>query len=143
MRIPRLSACGTVLLLLLATLAAFPASARAGDAARAKRDLMFARTSAESERWDDLDANMKKVAADMQGLSDAEKAPLLPGLAEIKSMVTKSVEEEVTKRLDKAATADPGMAKLDLQRAGMRLNSDEAKNYADPAAIDKLRPRPP
>ncbi len=125
----------------LALLTTFPSTALAGDAARARRNLMFAKTNAESQRWDDLDASMKKVAADMEGLSDAEKAPLLAEIAAIKAMVTKSVEEEVTKRLDKAAKADPPFAKLDIDRATMRLNSDEAKNYADPATLEKLRAR--
>jgi len=116
-------------------------AALAGDAARAKRNLGFARSNAESQRWDDLDASMKKVAADMDGLSDAEKAPLLTEIAAIKAMVTQSVEEDVTRRLDRAAKADPGFAKLDIDRATMRLNSDEAKNYADPATIEKLRAR--
>jgi hypothetical protein len=125
-----------------ALLATFSATARAGDAVRAKRDLMMAKDNAESARWDDLDTNMKRVAADMEGLSASEKAPLLSGIAEIKATVTKSVEDDVNKRLDKAAKADgDGMAKLDIDRATMRLNSDEAKAYADPAVLDKLRAR--
>src|SRR2546423_1830565 len=119
----------------------FSPTAKAGDAAKAKRELMSAKDSAESERWDDFDEKMKKAAADMEGLSDSDKAPLLTEITAIKAIVTKSVEEDVTKRLDKASKAEGGMAKLDLDRAGMRLDSDEAKGYADKAVIDKLRAR--
>lgn len=114
--------------------------ARAGNAGNARRDLMWAKDNAESQRWDDLDTNMKKATADMEGLSDAEKAPLLEQITEIKAIVTKSIEEDVTKRLDKAAAAGPGQDKLDIDRATMRLNADEAQ-YADPAAVAKLRAR--
>ncbi len=117
----------------------FPLSAHAGNAGNAKRDLMFAKDAAESQRWDNLDEYMKKAATDMDGLSDSDKAPLLDEIKAIKALVTKSVEEDVTTRLDKAAKADPGMGKFDMDRAAMRLDSDEAKNYADKAVIDKLR----
>src|SRR5215208_7192977 len=114
----------------------------AGDAAKAKRFLMSAKTNAETQRWEYLDENMKKAAAEMEGLSDAQKAPLLAEVAAIKAMVTQSVEEDVTKRLDRAAAAaEPKMAKLDTDRALMRLNSDEAKTYADAAVVEKLRTR--
>ncbi|HZK82532.1 MAG TPA: hypothetical protein VFC46_15725, partial [Humisphaera sp.] len=126
---------------MIALLALAPARTLAGDAARARRDLMAAKDNAETGRWDDLNDRMKKVAADMEGLSESEKKPLLAEVAAIKAIVTKSIEEDVTKRLDKAAKADLGMAKLDIGRAAMRLNSDEAKNLADPAAMDKLRAR--
>src|SRR4051812_8854124 len=113
----------------------------AGDAAKAKRFLMSARTNAETQRWEYLDENMKKAAAEMEGLSDAQKAPLLAEVTAIKAIVTESVEEDVTKRLDRAAKADQKMGKLDTDRALMRLNSDEAKTYADPAVMQKLRDR--
>jgi len=116
-------------------------AALAGDAAKAKRFLMSARTNAETQRWEYLDENMKKAAAEMEGLSDAQKAPLLAEVTAIKAMVTQSVEEDVTKRLDRAAKADQKMGKLDTDRALMRLNSDEGKAYADPAVMQKLRDR--
>src|SRR5688572_27735665 len=116
------------------------ATAHAGDVAKARRDLAAAKDAAESGRWDNLDSAMKKVEADMEGLSDAEKAPLLEDVKAIKAIVTKSVEEDVNKRLAKAAE-DPGTKKFNVDRATLRLNSDEAKNYADPAAIEKLRKR--
>ncbi|HEV8608334.1 MAG TPA: hypothetical protein VGQ99_23580 [Tepidisphaeraceae bacterium] len=125
----------------LALLTTFPSPAQAGDAAKAKRFLMSAKTNAETQRWEYLDENMKKAAAEMEGLSDAQKAPLLAEVAAIKTMVTQSIEEDVTKRLDRAAAAEPKMAKLDTDRALMRLNSDEAKTYADPAVMEKLRTR--
>ncbi len=139
MGVTRLAAIGAAALAILSMVAA---PAHAGDASAAKRNLNFAKMSAESERWDDMDGSFKKATAAMEGLSDAEKAPLLAAINEIKAMVTKSVEEDVTKRLDRAATsAEPGMQKLDIQRSNMRLDSDEAKAYADPAVLQKLRAR--
>src|SRR4051812_47997112 len=116
------------------------ASALAGNAANAKRSLMSAKDKAEGERWDDFDTAMKRAATDMEGLSDAEKKPLLAEVEAIRALVTKSIEEDVTKRLDRAAKAEAGSRKLDTQRAEMRLKSDEAA-YADPAAIAKLKAR--
>jgi hypothetical protein len=116
------------------------ATAVAGDAARAKRDLMSAKDKAEGGRWDGFDDVMKRAAADMEGLSDAERKPLLAEVEAIRALVTKSIEEDVTKRLDRAAKAEPGSRKLDTQRAEMRLKSDEVA-YADPAAIAKLTAR--
>ncbi|MDB5322704.1 MAG: hypothetical protein JWN40_4335 [Phycisphaerales bacterium] len=115
-------------------------SALAGDAAKAKRDLMSAKDKAEGGRWDGFDDVMKRAVVDMEGLSDAERKPLLAEVEAIRALVTKSIEEEVTKRLDRAAAAEPGMRKLDTQRAEMRLKSDEAA-YADPAALAKLKAR--
>src|SRR3954452_3425377 len=116
------------------------ASALAGNAANAKRSLMSAKDKAEGERWDDFDTAMKRAATDMEGLSDAERKPLLEEVEAIRALVTKWIEEEGTKRLDRAAKAEPGMSKLDTQRAEMRLKSDEAA-YADPAALAKLKAR--
>src|SRR3954471_17873179 len=116
------------------------ATALAGNAANAKRSLMSAKDKAEGERWDDFDTAMKRAAADMEGLSDAEKKPLLAEVEAIRALVTKSIEADVGKRLDRAAAAEPGMRKLDTQRAEMRLKSDEA-TYADPAALAKLKAR--
>src|SRR4051812_982609 len=48
----------------------------AGDAAKARRFLMSAKSNAESQRWEYLDENMKKAATEMEGLPDAQKAPL-------------------------------------------------------------------
>src|SRR5438045_1749558 len=78
-------AIGAVVMVLLAMPCTW---VRAGDAAKAKRDLTFAKDNAESGRWDDLDSAMKRVAADMDGLSDADKAPLLKEIAAIKEIVT-------------------------------------------------------
>jgi hypothetical protein len=117
------------------------ALALGGSASSAARDLMFAKDNAESGRWDDFVDSMKKADTDMQGLSDAEKAPLQQQIDEIKSIVTKSVEQDVNKRLDRAAQAGRGEDKLDTDRAAMRLDSDEAKGYADPAVLRKLRAR--
>lgn len=115
--------------------------ARAGDVNSARRDLMFAKDSADSERWDTFMDSMKRAESHMEGLSDAEKASLQPQLDEIKAAVTKSVEADVNRRLDRAAEAGRGQDKLDTDRAAMRLDSDEAKTYADPAVIKKLRDR--
>jgi len=132
---------GASIMAAFAVEAFLPVIVEAGDVAKAKRALMWAKDTAQSEKWNDFDTNMKKAAAEMNGLSDAEKAPLLAEIAAIKAMVTKSVEDDVNKRLDRAAKADPGMGKMDLQRAEMRLKSDEAVNYADAAAIEKLKAR--
>src|SRR3954471_2942290 len=109
-----------------AFLAALTVTAQAGDAAKAKRDLASAKDAAESERWDNLESSMKHAETDMDGLSDADKAPLLAEIKEIKSIVTKSVEDDVNKRLAKAAS-DPDTKKFNADRATSRLNSDEAK----------------
>jgi hypothetical protein len=115
-------------------------SARAGDAGRARRDLMFALDNAQTQRWDDFISNMQKAEVDMEGLGDAEKAPLQQQMAQIKDVVTQSIQEDVNRRLDKAAQAGAGEDKLDIDRTTMRLNSDEAK-FADKAALDKLKAR--
>jgi len=73
-----------------------PLTASAGDAAKAKRDLMWTRSAVESQKWDDFIQNMKKVEADMEGLSSDEKTPLMKEVTELKAMVTKSVEEDVS-----------------------------------------------
>jgi hypothetical protein len=138
MRLNRFVRIGAVSLVVLTTL--IVAVARAGDAAKARRSLASAKDYAQSERWDNFDGAMKKAEADMEGLSDTEKAPLLEEVKAIKAIVTKSVEDDVNKRLAKI-TDDPGTKKFAIDRATLRLNSDEAKNYADAAAIEKLRKR--
>jgi hypothetical protein len=137
MRFSRLAATG----LIAGVICCGSLAADAGSASSARRDLMFAKDSAESERWDSFVDAMKKAETDMQGLGDDERAPLLRQIDEIKGIVTKSVEADVAKRLDRAAQAGRGQDKLDTDRAAMRLDSDEAKAYADPAVIKKLRAR--
>src|SRR3954468_1564275 len=100
-------------------------SAVAGNAANAKRSLMSAKDKAEGERWDDFDTAMKRAATDMEGLSDAEKKPLLAEVEAIRALVTKSIEEDVTKRLDRAAKAEPGSRKLDTKRGEVGLAAGE------------------
>lgn len=114
---------------------------RGGDVGSAGRDLRFAKDNAESERWDDFVTNMKKAESDMEGLSDSDKTPLKEQIDEIRKIVTKSVEQDVTKRLDRAAEAGRGQDKLDTDRAALRLDSDEAKGFADAAVMKKLRDR--
>jgi hypothetical protein len=126
--------------LALALVSVVTSSAVAGDAAKARRGLMSAKDKAQGERWDGFDDAMKRATADMEGLSDAEKKPLLAEVEAIRALVTKSIEDDVNKRLDRAAKAEPGSRKLDTQRAEMRLKSDEA-TYADPAALAKLKAR--
>jgi hypothetical protein len=130
----------TAVRLALGLVFALASTAIAGDAAKAKRSLMSAKSSAESGRWADFGPAMQRAAADMDGLSDAEKKPLLAEIAAIRALVTTSIAEDVTRRLDRAAKADPGAGKLDVQRAEMRLRSDEAA-HADPAVIEKLKAR--
>src|SRR5688572_17672622 len=134
-RFVRLCALSFVILMTFAV-----AAARAGDVAKARRNLSSAKDYAQSERWDNFNPAMKKAEADMEGLSDAEKKPLLEEINAIKAIVTKSVEDDVNKRLAKIAD-NPDTKKFNVDRATLRLNSEEAKNYADPAAIEKLRKR--
>ena len=79
--------------------------AMAGDAAKAKRDLSFLKMSVESNRFDSLDEQFAKVTADMEGLTDAEKAPILAEIAEVKKTISASIEDEVARRLKRAEQA--------------------------------------
>src|SRR5438067_715404 len=109
-----------------------------GDVVKAKRDLMFARMAVESQRWDELGEQMKKVQVDLDGLSDAEKAPLLTEMTAIKTETSKAIEEDVTRRLDRAAKAEGSMVTHELNLATKRLDSDEAQNFLEPALMEQL-----
>lgn len=123
----------------LAVLLVQPLTARGGDVAAAKRDLRSAKSWADDRKWTEVAGDLQKVQADLEGLTDAEKAPVLAGVAEIKAAATQDILKDINQRIDRTgmpkSADEAGMAKMEYQQALLRLKQDDVQALVDPAVI--------
>ena len=73
-----------------------------GDVAAAKRNMKWVQMAVEDNRFDQLDGRIEKVEGDLEGLSDADKAPFLAELAEYRRAGQVAVAKEKAKRTEEA-----------------------------------------
>ena len=69
-----------------------------GDVEKAKRELRFA---AGESRWDALENRIKTIEAALEGVSDADKAPVLAELAPLREKLQKGLQEENGGRIER------------------------------------------
>jgi hypothetical protein len=124
--------------------------ALAGSVGAAKSRLMQAQDYADKNRKDDAESKLTEAETFLDGLSEAEKAPIARQIAELRSKLAGAVDPEISGRLERnisrllaAAEGDdnPRNASDELDLAVAALNKDDAKQGLTPAARGKLQAR--
>jgi len=129
-----------------------PPAAMAGSAAAARSQVNMAKESLDRGDFDRVDSSLESAEKYLDGLSDAEKAPILAEIKEVRAQVepkkkaeqAKRVQEEIERHLRQAESdmnSSPGSAADVLKIARERLDSDDAKKYLPPETIQKLQAR--
>ena len=65
-----------------------------GDLEKAKREIRYAKSAADDRRWDLLETRLSGIEAALDGVSDAERAPVLAEIAPMRELMAKAVREE-------------------------------------------------
>ncbi len=129
-----------------------PQHSRAGDVETAKKHLEEAKSNLQNENWIGLEQEMASTEEFLDGVPEAEKAPVAKELAALKKQAEPKLKQfkserltkEITRLIDDAASgvqARPDMAMDTTKDALEKLDSDDAKKYLDAAAAKKLRDR--
>src|SRR4051794_7440951 len=126
--------------------------ARAGDVETAKQRLAAAKENLKDQSWGSIEDNLKAAEEFLDGVPDAEKAPIQKEIAairtqaapQVKAYKAKGITDPVGRYIDSAASelqAVPDRALSDLKEASDRLNSEDGKKYVDPATAKALQGR--
>jgi hypothetical protein len=126
--------------------------ALAGDIESAKRHLEKAKEELKAENWNSLEDELKATEDLLDGVPDADKAPILKdvealkkeGLPKIAAMRSKRIVERATSEIEGAAdsaSGNPDSALSQIKRASEMLASDDAKKYIDADTMKKLQSR--
>src|SRR4051812_42470093 len=120
-----------------------------GDIEKAKRELRYAKSAADDRRWDQLEPKIQSIEAALEGVPDAEKAPVLAELQPMKEAMEKGLREENSGRIQREIQRNLAAAADDLQRGYKespqlkksvdRLASAEAQQWLLPDVVAKLQ----
>ena len=120
-----------------------------GDIEKARREIRYAKSSADDGRWDLLEPRIQAIEAALEGLSDAEKAPVLAELVPMREKMTKGIREEKSGRIEREIKRNLGAAADELSRGYAsspqlqksidRLASAEAQEWLQPDAVARLQ----
>jgi hypothetical protein len=116
-----------------------------GDIEKAKRELRFAKSTADDKRWDQLEPKLQAIDAALEGVPDAEKAPVAAEVAAMREKMLQGIREEKAGRLEREIKRNLSAAADDLNRGYdespqipktiARLESAEAKEVLSPQTI--------
>ena len=116
-----------------------------GDIEKAKRELRYAKSTADDKRWDQLEPKLAAIEAALQGVPDAEKAPVSAELAAMREKMNQGLREEKAGQIEREIKRNLAAAADDLSRGYdespqlpktiARLESAEARDVLSPAAI--------
>ncbi len=150
----RLSRCrlACVISVLAMTFCVRPPSTFAGDLDSAKRQLEKVKVDVDSSSWDSVEGDIKSTEEFLDGLPEAERAPVQKELDALKTKAMSGLKEnkskfilETSKRdLDSAAddlASSPARAGERIDKAIAKLTGDDAKKYVDADAVKKLLAR--
>src|SRR5258706_3478265 len=114
-----------------------------GDIEKAKREIRYAKSAADDRRWDLLEARILGIEAALEGVSDAERAPVLAEIAPLRGQMAKALREEQATRIEREikrnlSNAEEG-SEAQLEKAVHRLAAPDALECLAPEAIQRLR----
>ena len=143
---PKWVVCAAVLSLLLA-----PPTARAGSVASARARISMAKESLDREDYDRVESSLDSAEKALDGLSDAEKAPVLAEIKAVRDQIQtaqnagkiKTMEKELDRHLRQAESDLESGARSPesvLKVASDRLKSDDAK-VLPPETVKKYQDR--
>jgi len=102
-----------------------------GDIEKAKREIRYAKSAADDRRWDLLQTRIQGIEAALDGVSDAERAPVLAELVPLREQMTKALREEQASRIEREikrnlSNAEEG-SESQLEKALNRLAAPDAQ----------------
>ena len=114
-----------------------------GDIEKARREIRYARSAADDKRWDLLETRIRGIEAALEGVSDAERAPVLAELAPLRELMAKALREEQATRIEREikrnlSNAEEG-SESQLEKAIHRLAAADAQECLAPEAIQRLQ----
>ncbi|HEX7899008.1 MAG TPA: hypothetical protein VF950_14690 [Planctomycetota bacterium] len=117
----------------------------AGDIEKAKREIRYAKSTADDKRWDQLEPKLQAIEAALVGVPDAEKAPVAAEVAAMREKMLKGLREEKAGRIEREIKRDLSAAADDLKsgydesprvpKVIARLESAEAKDVLSPETV--------
>ena len=121
----------------------------AGDIEKAKREMRWAKSSADDRRWDQLEPKIQAIEEALKGVPDADAAPVLAELKPLKEKLAAGVREEKAGRIEREIRRNLSAAADDLNRGYKespqlpktiaRLDSAEAREVLSPQTLAALR----
>src|SRR5436190_5668909 len=87
-----------------------------GDIEKAKRELRYAKSSADDKRWDQLEPKIQLIEAALQGVPDADAAPVLAELKPMKEKMLAGIREEKAGRIEREIMRGVSAAADELNR---------------------------
>ena len=129
-----------------------PAPSKAGDLDSAKMNLEKVKVDLDNSTWDAFADDVKATETFLDGLPAADKDPVqkeldalkAKGATGFKDYKSRGIIDTAKRDLDSAAESipnAPGTVRERLQQTMERLDSADAKAYADPEQIAKLKAR--
>ncbi len=120
-----------------------------GDIEKARREIRYARSSADDRRWDQLEPRIKTIETALEGCSDAEKAPVLAELAPMREKMIAGIREEKSGAIEREIKRNLSAAASELssgytespalEKSIKRLASAEAQEWLLPDVAAKLQ----
>jgi len=114
-----------------------------GDLEKAKREIRYAKSAADDRRWDLLETRLNGIEAALDGVSDAERAPVLAEIAPMRELMAKAVREEQANRIEREIKRNLGNAadgsESQLEKAINRLAAPDAQECLSPQVIQALQ----
>ncbi len=141
-----------LLAIAVAILAMLTPQAMAQSASAARSRVMSANNMLEAGRFDDVEPSLQEAEKFLQGLPDAEKAPVVKEIADLRAKVEPArkaakakvlktrIERDIRQAEDDAANNPEGAASS-LKSVATRLDSSEVTSSMDPADIASLKSR--
>lgn len=141
-----------LLFVMLVAVVSVAVPARAGNVGAVKSRLMFAQEDADKGHKDDALSKLDDAEKFLDGLSDAEKAPLLTQIEELREKLKSTVDPEISGRIERDigralsggeddVNDNPSKAAPKLEQALAMLSADDAKKNLNPDARKKLEAR--
>ncbi len=122
-----------------------------GDLEKAKREIRYAKSTADDRRWDSLEPKLQSIEAALDGVPEADKAPIAAEVAAMRAAMVKALREEAAGRIEREIQRNLSSAEDDfkrgyaesssLQKAADRLATAEAREALGPEGVAKLQAR--
>ena len=114
-----------------------------GDIEKARREIRYAKSAADDRRWDLLETRIRGIEAALDGVSEAESAPVLAEIKPMREAMAKAVREEQATRIEREIKRNLGNAEdgseAQLEKAVNRLAQPDAQECLAPEAIQGLQ----
>ena len=114
-----------------------------GDIEKAKREIRYVKSAVDDKRWDLVETRIRGIEAALEGVSDAESAPVLAEIKPMRDAMAKALREEQATKIEREikrnlSNAEDG-SEAQLEKAVNRLTQPDAQESLLPEAIQGLQ----